>query len=68
MKLLAWQLWGRFAFILVLSYASGFFFCFPPQLLWLLPSDCLRVSSCAPLLWTVFLHFLLKRAFCPRDR
>lgn len=67
MKVLTWQLCGSFAFIPILSYASLLFFCFP-QLLWPLPSDCLRVSTVRLSLWTVFLHFLLKRAFCPRDR
>lgn len=62
MKLLTWQLCGFFAFMPLLNYASLLFFCFPPQLLWLLPSACLRLSSCAPLPLDCFSAFLAERA------
>lgn len=42
-NLLTRQLCGCFGFLLILNCASVFFFCFPPQLLWLLlPFACLH--------------------------
>lgn len=54
------------AFIPILNCASVFFFCFLPQLLWLLPSDCLRVSYCAPLPLDCFSAFLAETRLLPR--